>query len=162
MSRKKDRTRRRADIALDTPQERELLFARRGFKQALKDAKVAYRQQPTEGRRRLLECAFFGRAQELHRYGLRDECRAVLANLLELGVTDPSVQRDLPEVLLSVGMYDRYSMRIADSTENNERLLVAAADLAVLRPQEAAGSFPGVRGGPSRACRARRGRSGAR
>ena len=63
------------------------------FKQAVKDAKVCYRQAPNPEARRLLEQAYLGRCRQLHRAGLRAESQAAAENLLELGVTDEAVRR---------------------------------------------------------------------
>ena len=47
------------------------------FKQALKDAKVCYRQQPSPESRQFLERAYLARARQLHRAGLRTESQAI-------------------------------------------------------------------------------------
>ena len=46
-------------------------FEKGKYKQALKDAKVCFRQAPTEERRLFLECAYMGRAQQLAEQGLQ-------------------------------------------------------------------------------------------
>ncbi|HUT90084.1 MAG TPA: hypothetical protein VMY37_11345 [Thermoguttaceae bacterium] len=142
----KNRKRRRATPHLFQQAERAL--ARRDFKQALKHAKVCYRQQPSDEHHRLLERASLARAEELHRFGMRDECRSVLQALLDLGVTEPSVERELPRLLVAVGLFDRSPVGRGEvGGEPDPRLLASAADHAVVRPDQAPASLPGVREG---------------
>ena len=68
-------------------------------------------KQPSPEARCLLEQAYLGRCRQLHRAGLRAESQAAAENLLELGVTDQTVRRELPEVLIAVGL----SRRLADA-----------------------------------------------
>jgi len=130
--------------------QREFEQARRSFekgqfKQALKGAKLCYRQQPSEPYRSLLERAYLARGRELARCGLRDAGRAVVQGLLDLGVTDASVERDLPEILLALGMFDRRGGRSKPlDISVDSPLLCKAADHAVLRPQETPASLPEV------------------
>ena len=74
-------------------QQAQRLLEKGDFKQALKDAKVCYRQQPGPEARQLLERAYLARGRQLHRAGLRQEARAVAESLLELGATDASVEQ---------------------------------------------------------------------
>ena len=119
------------------------------FKQALKDAKVWYRQQPGPEARQLLERAYLARGRQLHRAGLQDEARAVAENLLELGTTEASVQQGLPELLIALGLFNRVAaVSGADATlEDGSPLYAAAVDHAVLRPARAPASLPAVRQG---------------
>ena len=142
----KNRKRRRATPHLFQQAERAL--ARRDFKQALKHAKVCYRQQPSDEHHRFLERASLARAEELHRFGMRDECRSVLEALLDLGVTEPSVERELPRLLVAVGLFDRSPVGRGEvGGEPDPRLLASGADHAVVRPDQAPASLPGVREG---------------
>ena len=116
------------------------------YKQALKDAKVCYRQQPSPAARQVLERAYLARGRQLHRAGLRAESRAVAESLLDLGVTDTSVEQGLPELLVSVGLLDRTigAGRRGPPLEEGNPLYVAAADHAVLRPEGAPASLPAI------------------
>lgn len=106
------------------------------FRQALKDARVAYRQDPSPECRCYLEHAYVGRAQQLAQNGLADDCRRVVRELLDLGVTEPSVQSAMPDLLLSVGMFDCLAESRGDLTEDaRQRLRVKAADQAVIKPE---------------------------
>jgi tetratricopeptide (TPR) repeat protein len=116
------------------------------FKQAVKDAKVCYRQTPSPEARCLLEQAYLGRCRQLHRAGLRAESQAAAENLLELGVTDDTVRRELPEVLIAVGLSHRLATvgpTASPLEDGNSPLRLAAADHAVLRPDGAA-ALPGI------------------
>ncbi len=76
------------------------------FKQALKDGRVCYRQNPTPDCRCFLEHAYIGQAQQLFENGLIEDSRRIVRDLLDLGVTEPAVEAGLPDLLLSVGMFD--------------------------------------------------------
>jgi tetratricopeptide (TPR) repeat protein len=139
----------------------ERLLAKGNCKQALKEAKFAYRQQSDDEHCRLLQRAYLARAQELHRFGLREECRAVVEDLLELRVTDPAVEQALPDLLVAIGMFGRQQAAsntpasatsatpssATSATPADPRLLSSAADYAVLRPDEAPASLPEIRPG---------------
>ncbi|MGA2032281.1 MAG: hypothetical protein ABSG68_08510 [Thermoguttaceae bacterium] len=117
------------------------------FKQAVKDAKVCYRQQPSPESRQFLERAYLARARQLHRAGLRTESQAVAEALLELGVTDASVERELPELLIAVGLFGRTGGggKSVPPLEDDDPLRVLMADHAVLRPEGAPASLPAIR-----------------
>ncbi|HUT14416.1 MAG TPA: hypothetical protein VMY42_28280, partial [Thermoguttaceae bacterium] len=126
-------------------QQAQRSFEKGQFKQALKGAKICYRQQSSEPHRAFLERAYLARGRELARCGLRDEGRAVVQGLLDLGVTDSSVQQDLPELLLALGMFDRRGGRQKPpDLPADSPLLRKAADHAVLRPQETPASLPEI------------------
>ena len=126
-------------------------FERGDFKQALKDARVGYRQQATPELRSLLEHVYMARAQQLSRQGLREDARRIAQELLDLGITQPSVQAGLPELLLSIGMLDRLPAgHDALTDDHRDRLQVKIADLAVLRPQDAPQGMPEIRGDAQR------------
>ena len=119
------------------------------FKQALKDAKVCYRQEPGPESRQFLERAYLARARQLHRAGLRTESQAVVEALLELGVTDASVEQELPELLIAVGLFGRTGAagKGGPSLKEDDPLRVVVADHAVLRPEGAPASLPAIRQG---------------
>lgn len=114
-------------------------YGKRDFKQALKDAKVCYRQEKTAEHRAFLEQAFASRANELMQMGMRQEGTSVVENLLELGVTDAQVREQLPEIMLALGMSAATGgpQLTGLSPEARERVLIAAADRAVVKSQSA-------------------------
>jgi tetratricopeptide (TPR) repeat protein len=118
------------------------------FKQAYKDAKVCYQQEPTPEHRSFLEQAWFCRAQSLFRSGLTQECRDLLQTLVDFGVTQPSLQQELPGLLLAVGLFDQVSSgKGGDAPPVSPELLNVAADRAVIDPSVAPNSLPGIRTG---------------
>ena len=135
--------------AADLMQQVQRSLEKGDFKQALKDARVWYRQQPGSEVRPLLERAYLARGRQLYRAGLQDEAQAVVENLLELGATEASVQQELPELLVALGLFNRVAaVRGANATlEDDSSLYAAAADHAVLRPDRAPASLPAIRQG---------------
>ena len=116
------------------------------FKQALKDVRVCYRQNPASDCRCFLEHAYIGRAQQLARKGLIEDSRRIVRDLLELGVTEPAVKGELPDLLLSVGMLDSLPRTdVALTNADQDRLRVKAADQAVANPLNTPKSMPEVR-----------------
>ncbi len=130
-------------------QQAQRLLEKGDFKQALKDAKICYRQQPSPEGRQLLERAHLVRGRQLYRAGLRDESQAVVENLLELGVTDVLVQQELPELLIVLGLFHRIAAASGAnvSVEAGSPLYATVADHAVLRPEAVPASLPAIRQG---------------
>lgn len=145
-SKSKKRSKRRSQVNPVEQVRRNL--ERDNYKQALKDARVSYRKDPTPECRSLLEHAYIGRAQQLVQQRLREDARRILQDLLDLGVTEPSVEAGLPDLLLSVGMLDRLPEgHDALAGEERERLTIKAADQAVLRPKDTPAAMPEIREG---------------
>ena len=118
---------------------------KRDFKQAYKDAKVCFQQEPTQPRRRLLEQAWLGRAMAQHRAGLVTESRESAQGLLDFGVNDPELRQRLPELLVAVGLLDRaLGGRGGLEVEVRPELLASAADQAVAAPATAPRSLPEI------------------
>ena len=108
-----------------------LAFEKRNFKQALKDAKVAYRLSPAPEARALLECAYAARSRELHRNGLSQQAREALEELLLLGITQPEVQQEVIELSLLVGLKKGLQAGGEISPEMRVRVQNSVADRAV-------------------------------
>ncbi|MHB8900574.1 MAG: hypothetical protein ACYC6Y_17615, partial [Thermoguttaceae bacterium] len=148
-SKSKKRAKGRSSLDVNASVQRSL--SRGEYKQALKDARVGYRQSPTPELRCFLEHAYIGRAQQLARSGLREDARRVVAELLDLGVTETAVEAGLPDLLLSVGMLDRLPERLDRLTsEDRNRLTIKAADQEVVRPGNAPASMKELRSEASR------------
>ena len=108
--------------------------------------RVCYRQDPTSDCRCFLEHAYIGRAQQLLQKGLIEDSRRIVRDLLDLGVTEPTVAAGLPDLLLSVGMFDCLPQGDdALTDEERDRLRVKAADQAVVQPRNTPKSMPEVR-----------------
>jgi tetratricopeptide (TPR) repeat protein len=119
------------------------------FKQALKDARAAYRRQPTAESRLFLEHAMIARARELFHYD-RPACRAVVEELLRLGVTEPAVEAGLPDLLASMGLLERLPSADRLSVEERTRLQLRMADQAVLHPADVPASHAELRAAAQR------------
>ena len=101
---KKHANRQSAD---DTFQYAQRAMEKQDFKEALKNAKVCFRQDPSHDHRQILERSWLARGLQLARAGLQTEGRAAAQELLAMGVSQPDVQQGLPELLLAVGLYDQ-------------------------------------------------------
>lgn len=145
-SKTKKRNKRNSPANLFQQAQRNL--EKGSYKQALKDARACFRQAASDEHRRLLEFAHIARAEGLIRAGNRDACREIVESLLELGVTEESVEAVLPDVLVAIGMLDRLpSAKGAVSDQQQAELRIKAADHAVLRPNEAPAAMPEIRDG---------------
>ena len=119
---------------------------KRQFKQAVKDARVCYRRVASDDHRLILQQALASRADGLCRGDTIPQARALLDELLSLQPIDPDIQVQLPDLMLRAGLMDRHkAMKVDDLSEaERERLRIKAADLAVLRPQDAPASMPDI------------------
>jgi hypothetical protein len=136
-------------VAVGPLDQARRLLEKGDFRQALKEAKVAYRQRPAPEARQLLERAYLARGRQLLRASLRMESRAVVQALLDLGVTEVAVQQELPELLVALGLFERTpsATKGGAALAEGDPLYVAAADHAVLRPEGAPASLPAIRQG---------------
>src|SRR4051812_49175593 len=130
-------------------QEVERLFRKEQYKDAVKQAKIGYRDAPTEEYHRLLERAYVLRARQLQRAGMPQSAAEVAGHLVEFGVTDPALVEDAAQLLLAVGMLREADSLLGrvESPEARARLALAAADQAVLHPDRARGAPEEVRRG---------------
>jgi len=125
------------------------------FKQALKDARVGYRQTASAENRRYFEFALIARMQDLQRQGNHEACRGVAETLLDLGANEPAVQAALPDLLLWLGLLDRLPANLLPaSDEDRAQWDLKTADQSVLRPQSASSSASGIPNGAQRVRRA--------
>ena len=123
------------------------------FKEALKNAKVCFRQDPSQEHRQLLERSWLARGLQLAHAGLQAEGRAAAQELLAMGVSEPDVKNGLPELLLAVGLYDLAvaTGKIGGNGQAADPTILAhAADRAVIDPASAPASLPGIREGATR------------
>lgn len=147
-SHSKQQTKAGASSATFQQGQRNLL--KRDFKQALKDARVCYRQSPAPDHRKLLEQASLGRARELDQTGLKPQAQDILQELLGQPVIDQEVRQQLPELLAKMGMLDRYPefrQKFDADPELKARMVAQAADRAVLHLDQAKGDPPEIREG---------------
>ena len=122
--------------------EAERLIAKGRLKDAVKQAKLAYKEKGDEENHRLLERAYFLRARQLKQDRLPESGGEVAHHLLEFGITDPKLMEEAVGLLIDLGMA-REAMalqeRLGVSTGSRELLLRRAADQAVLHPELAKG-----------------------
>jgi tetratricopeptide (TPR) repeat protein len=134
-TKRKRRVKSKSRIDLFAQAKRQ--FAKGNYRDALKGAKACYRQEPTSEGRHLLEHALMARAQQLCEARLRDEARAVLQYLLDLGVTEPAAEAALPDLLVTAGLWDRVAGGGGAAGETvDPKVAAAIADQAVLHPND--------------------------
>jgi tetratricopeptide (TPR) repeat protein len=125
--------------------QREL--AKGNAKDALKDAKVCYREDPSPERRQLLERAYCARAEQLQKAGLNDQARSAFGELTELGITSPEVQAQLPRLRILIGLTEAGTAGDAASLwEANPELLIELADRAVFHRQQVPDKYVEIHG----------------
>lgn len=144
----KRKKRRRAKPAMDLPSQTRRFLEKGQYREALKSAKLGYRQQPDPQQRSLLEHALIARGEQLSRGGHLKEARAVLADLVELGVSEPSVAEALPELLASVGLFER-ALEASDHEGGDgiEAIPASIVDRGILRPEGIPASMAELREG---------------
>jgi len=98
-------------------------------KAALKEAKACYRAEPSDDHRQLLEEAFLGRVEQLHRLKQNADARAVLADLRELRPTSPHVVERIPRLQVVIG---DSGANAAELLREDPALLIQMVDEAVL------------------------------
>jgi tetratricopeptide (TPR) repeat protein len=132
-------------------QEVDRLIAKGWFKDAIKQAKLLHRAEPTPEHHRLLERAYFLRAQELRDGGMPKAAQEVAGQLLDFGITDTEMTEPTASLLMAVGL-ERQALELQkrlDKPEALDRLTRQAADQAVLHPERASAS-PEIRDGAGR------------
>ena len=134
----------------DTFRYAQRAMEKQDFKEALKNAKLCFRQDPSREHRQILERSWLKRGFQLTRMGLQAEAQAAARELLALGVSQPDVQQEVPDLLMAVGLYDQAiaSGKISAAGQDADPAVLArAADRAVAEPASAPASLPGVREG---------------
>jgi len=102
-SSKRDKS-RPAAAAEDPAREVARLIEKGRLKDAVKQAKITFKDAPTPEHRRLLERAYLLRAQQLHRDRMPESAREVARHLVDFGVTDPALLEEAGRLLMAVGM----------------------------------------------------------
>jgi len=120
-------------------------LARQDYKQALKEAKTAWRQQPTSELRTLLEEAYLERTKQLLRFGFTAEARSTFEDLLALGITEAKVRQEATTVAAPLGLLSQVLGHQGPSeTITDPSILRVLADSAVLRPGSAPSNYPEI------------------
>jgi hypothetical protein len=87
--------------------ETERLIAKERYKDAVKQAKLAFKEEATAENRRLLERAYFLRARQLLQLGMHSSAVEVAQHLLDFGVTASDAREALIRLLIGLGTATR-------------------------------------------------------
>ena len=146
MSSKRNRGSRAATVATGKPSagETEALIQKGRFKDAVKQAKIALKEENTPENRRLLERVYFLRARQLHQLGMRASAIEVAGHLLEFGVNSSEWTEEFIRLLMEIGLAkDAHAIQTKiGAPEMKDQLAVMAADLAVIHPDRAEATSP--------------------
>jgi hypothetical protein len=121
--------------------EAERSIEKERYKDAVKQAKMCFKEQATPENHRLLERAYFLRARQLLQLGMRESAVEVAGHLLEFGVTGSDAPEELVRLLLSLG-FEKQAFGIQErlgAPEMTSQLSAMAADQLVIHPDRAAG-----------------------
>ncbi len=134
---KKSSGREHAPVSGSLRDEVLRLIQKERFKDAVKQGKLCFRADQSVENRRLLENAYFLRAQQLSRDGMPTSAVEVAEHLLEFGVTDSALLGQVASLLLRLGMtkQSRVFQDRMDDPEARERLDRQAVDEAVIHPE---------------------------
>ena len=130
----------------DAAVQLERLISKQKYKDAVKQAKLIHKAEATPQSHRQLESAYFLRAQQLFHAGMPASAVEVSRHLLDFGVTDAKLVEDFSPLLVKLGLAQdafRIQGRL-ESPESQSRLLLLAADQAVLHPERCRPSSPEV------------------
>lgn len=129
--------------------EVERLIAKGWLKDAVKQAKIYHRDEPSPESHRLLERAYYLRADELRRNGMPAAAQEVAHHLLDFGVTDPDLVEPAARLVVTLGISRGAGelLRRVESPEVQARLVLEACDQAVLHRERSAAAPAEVRAG---------------
>ncbi|MBS0263339.1 MAG: hypothetical protein JSS02_15460 [Planctomycetes bacterium] len=116
----------------------ERFIENRRFKDAMKQAKILLQREDSPENRTLLEKASVLRIEQLYQGGMHSTAAEVAGNLLETGVRNPEILRDLLRLLPALGLGTQ-AFTLAgrvDSPQLQQELTARTADQAVLHPEK--------------------------
>ncbi len=119
--------------------EAERLIEKERYKDAMKQAKLAYKEAATPENHRLLERAYFLRARQLLEQGMRSSAVEVAGHLLEFGVTGADRPEELIRLLASLG-FEKAALGLQEklgASGMTEQISRTVADQLVLHPERA-------------------------
>ncbi len=117
--------------------EVEKLIQKERLKDAVKQAKLLFKDESTPENHRLLENAYFLRARQLLELGMPDSAIEVARHLLEFGLTSSELADEFVRLLIKLGLADEafeIQARLG-SPELKDQLVELAADSAVIHPE---------------------------
>src|SRR5437870_2847941 len=124
--------------------ETERSIQKERYKDAVKQAKMVYKEEGTPENHRLLERAYFLRARQLVQLGMRSSAVEVAQHLLDFGVTGADSWEDLVRLLITLG-FEKPAFEIQErlgGPEMKGRVAELAADQLVIHPERAGTSSP--------------------
>jgi tetratricopeptide (TPR) repeat protein len=117
--------------------ETDRLIEKGRLKDAVKEAKLCFRAEPTPEHHHLLESAYFLRAKQLADGGMPESAREVAGHLLEFGITDPKLAEPAATLLVALGLSGQ-ALDLRAEIEDpaaRDRVTLQAADQTVLHPE---------------------------
>jgi len=120
-------------------EEVERLIQKERLKDAVKQAKLAYKEESTPENHRLLERAYFLRARQLVQLGMPDSAREVSQHLLDFGVTASDWSDEFVRLLMALGL-GKNAFQIQEklgTPDLKDQLVEMAGDQAVVHPERA-------------------------
>ncbi|HZW33259.1 MAG TPA: hypothetical protein VFF52_21255, partial [Isosphaeraceae bacterium] len=135
---------RAAQASANLRKEAERSIQKERYKDAVKQAKMCYKEQASPENHRLLERAYFLRARQLLQLGMPESAVEVAGHLLEFGVTESESLEELVRLLLSLGL-EQQAFALQErlgSPATKGRLSELAADQLVIHPDRAATAAP--------------------
>jgi tetratricopeptide (TPR) repeat protein len=124
--------------------ETERLIAKERYKDAVKQAKLTFKEAATPENHRLLERAYFLRARQLVQQGMRSSAVEVAQHLLEFGVTAADSPEELVRLLAGLG-FEKAAMEAQEKLGGpalKEQISQTVADQLVLHPDRANAASP--------------------
>ena len=142
MSKKNRRTRgkQRANVNLSDTARRAL--DKGNAKQALKDARLCFRNEPSETHRQLLHEATISRAEQLQKGGFQEQATNLLRELDEAGVTVQEVQQRVDRLRVLLG--EQAGGGQSGGPDVAPELLLELADQAVLHVHRRSSAYQQV------------------
>jgi len=127
-------------------EEVERLIQKERFKDAVKQAKLCYKEENTPENHRLLERAYFLRARQLVQLGMPDSAREVSQHLLDFGVTASDWVDEFVRLLMGLGLGQNafHVQEKLGTPDLKDQLVRMAADQAVIHPEKAGEIAPGL------------------
>jgi len=125
-------------------EEVERLIEKDRLKDAVKQAKLWFKEEKTPESHRLLERAYFLRARQLVELGMRDSALEVSQHLLEFGVTASDWVHEFVRLLMSLGL-GKQAFQLQErlgTPDLKDQLVGIAADQAVVHPERVAEIAP--------------------
>jgi tetratricopeptide (TPR) repeat protein len=124
--------------------ETERLIAKEKYKDAVKQAKLCFKEQATPDNHRLLERAYFLRARQLLQQGMRSSAVEVVQHLIDFGVTESDSPEELVRLLAGLG-FEKAALSIQERlgvAGLKEQVTQTVADQLVLHPDRSVTASP--------------------